>query len=67
VEDVVWSDADYREVYEASGLTSAAVHRPLAREDEPYEWVNETRIAPWAIYLLKRGAAPGSPLRTSSG
>jgi len=29
--------------------------QPLAKGDEPYPWVNETRIAPWVIYVL-RGA-----------
>ncbi|MBI5867323.1 MAG: methyltransferase domain-containing protein, partial [candidate division Zixibacteria bacterium] len=52
VEDIVWSDADYRAVYASAGLKSIEVCRPLAREDEPYPWVNETRIAPWVIYVL---------------
>jgi hypothetical protein len=30
-----------------------AEHRPLGREDEPFAWVNETRIAPWVIYVLR--------------
>jgi SAM-dependent methyltransferase len=67
VEDVVWNDADYREVYEESGLACVGLHKPLAREDEPFAWVNETRIAPWAIYVLKRVAAPGSGRRAPSG
>lgn len=52
VEDIIWSDADYHAVYAKSGLKSIAIYRPLAREDEPYPWVNETRIAPWVIYVL---------------
>ena len=55
VEDVVWSDEAYREVYRASGLESVEKHAPLGREDEPYAWVSETRIAPWVIYVLKKG------------
>jgi SAM-dependent methyltransferase len=54
VEDIVWTDESYREVYGLSGLEVVAKHAPLARGDEPYEWVNETRIAPWVIYVLKR-------------
>jgi SAM-dependent methyltransferase len=54
VEDVVWSDEAYREVYRASGLEAVGKYAPLAREDEPYDWVSETRIAPWVIYVLKR-------------
>jgi hypothetical protein len=29
-------------------------HKPLAHDSEPHEWVNETRIAPWVVYVLKR-------------
>jgi SAM-dependent methyltransferase len=55
VVDVVWSDEDYREVYRSAGLELLETHRPLAKDDEPYPWVNETRIAPWVIYALSRG------------
>jgi SAM-dependent methyltransferase len=54
VEDVLWSDEAYRDVYRAAGLEVAAKHAPLGREDEPYAWVSETRIAPWVIYVLKK-------------
>jgi SAM-dependent methyltransferase len=54
VEDIVWSDEAYREAYKAAGLFAVETLKPLAREGEPYEWVNETRIAPWVIYVLKR-------------
>jgi SAM-dependent methyltransferase len=56
VVDVLWSDEDYDRVYGAAGLEIAEKHRPLAKRDEPYEWVTETRIAPWVIYLLKKAA-----------
>jgi len=54
VEDVVWSDEDYRKVYSRAGLKLVETLKPLAKGDEPYAWVNETRIAPWVIYVLKR-------------
>ena len=54
VEDIVCSDEDYREVYKQTGLDVEEVYRPLAREDEPYAWVNETRIAPWVIYVMRK-------------
>jgi SAM-dependent methyltransferase len=56
-EDILWSDESYREVYVAAGLEVAAMCKPLAKGDEPYKWVNETRIAPWVIYVLKRQVA----------
>jgi ubiquinone/menaquinone biosynthesis C-methylase UbiE len=54
VEDIVWLDADYQEVFAESGLELVTSYKPLANESEPYNWVNETKIAPWVIYLLKK-------------
>ncbi|MEW6071676.1 MAG: methyltransferase domain-containing protein [Planctomycetota bacterium] len=50
--DILCTDEDYREIYRRSGLEVVLVHRPLARADEPYPWIDETRIAPWVIYVL---------------
>lgn len=52
--DILWPDKEYRETYEASGLHVLDKHNPLGRSDEPYNWVNETKIAPWSIYVLAR-------------
>ncbi len=54
VEDVIWTDECYRDVFKKADLELIEVYRPLAKETEPYEWVNETKIAPWVIYVLKR-------------
>jgi hypothetical protein len=54
VEDVLWTAESYAEVYRAAGLGVAATHEPLATGDEPDRWINETRIAPWVIYVLRR-------------
>jgi SAM-dependent methyltransferase len=54
VEDILWEDAAYQEVYRQAGLECVNKYVPLALESEPYEWINETKIAPWVIYVLKR-------------
>jgi SAM-dependent methyltransferase len=54
VVDVVWTDESYREVYTKSGLELINTHKPLAKKNEPYRWVNETKIVPWVIYVLKK-------------
>jgi ubiquinone/menaquinone biosynthesis C-methylase UbiE len=54
VEDVLWTDEDYRKVYRKAGLELVNTYKPLARENEPYDWVSETEVAPWVIYLLKK-------------
>jgi SAM-dependent methyltransferase len=53
VEDVIWSDEAYRDVYNKAGLEFVEAYRPLAKADEPFDWVNETKIPPWVIYVLK--------------
>jgi SAM-dependent methyltransferase len=54
VVDIVWSDEAYRETYRGADLALVSTFKPLASEAEPYSWVNETRIAPWVIYVLKK-------------
>lgn len=56
VDDIIWPDPDYREAYQEAGLDVIEMYKPLARDDEPYEWVNETSIAPWVIYVLGMSA-----------
>jgi ubiquinone/menaquinone biosynthesis C-methylase UbiE len=58
VEDVVWTDEYYRETYKRAGLELMKTYKPLAKENEPYKWVNETRITPWVIYVLKKKKKP---------
>lgn len=52
VEDIIWPEEDYFEVYEKAGFQVEKVYRPLANHSEPFEWINETKIAPWVIYVL---------------
>jgi SAM-dependent methyltransferase len=52
VEDIVWPDENYREIFKALELNLVAHYAPLGKESEPYKWVNETKIAPWMIYVL---------------
>jgi SAM-dependent methyltransferase len=51
IEDLLFRDADYRETFRSAGLRLLETHRPLGRDDEPFEWVNETRVAPWVLYV----------------
>jgi ubiquinone/menaquinone biosynthesis C-methylase UbiE len=61
VEDVVWTDESYQETFWKDGLEVVKVYKPLAKETEPYKWINETRIAPWVIYVLKKVNANAQP------
>ena len=52
VHDVRWDDAAYLASFADAGLAGHAVHRPLGRADEPFDWVSETEVAPWVIWVL---------------
>lgn len=63
VEDVLWTDEYYQLTFRKARLESVTIHKPLAKENEPYGWINETNVAPWVIYVLKKqenGCARGS-------
>lgn len=53
VDDVLCTEDDYRQIYARAGLRPVEVHRPLGRADEPFVWVHETEVSPWAIYVLE--------------
>lgn len=53
VEDILWTDEAYREVYQRAGLEVEQTYKPLAKASEPFQWVSETKVAPWMIYVLK--------------
>ncbi|MBF8295469.1 MAG: hypothetical protein HW389_2014 [Bacteroidetes bacterium] len=55
VEDIIWKDQDYEQTYKLAGLVPVNISRPLANQTEPYNWVSETKIAPWVIYVLRSG------------
>lgn len=51
--DVVCSHEKYMKLFEQSEFELDAVYKPLGRFYEPIQWINETKIAPWVIYVLK--------------
>lgn len=53
IDDLVWFDDDYRSSFRGAGLELLATHRPLGREDEPYDWISETEVSPWVIYVTR--------------
>lgn len=52
VEDVLCTDEAYRDAYRRAGLTLLETHRPLGLASEPYAWVSEETVSPWAIHVL---------------
>ena len=54
VVDIVWLHKDYLKLFAAAELDLVAHHTPLGREDDPCQWLSETSIAPWVIYVLRK-------------
>lgn len=52
--DILWPHESYLEVYRRAGIEVVEMRKPLAKGNEPYLWISETRIAPWVIYVLRR-------------
>ena len=52
VVDIIWTPASYLETFKKAKLMLIKTYKPLANESEPYQWVNETKIPPWTIYVL---------------
>jgi SAM-dependent methyltransferase len=52
--DILWTDEDYRAAFQKAGLSLTGSQKVFAREDEPYAWINETKIAPWIIYIAEK-------------
>ncbi len=59
VEDIVCTDESYRNIYQQASLNVIQMLAPLAKGDEAYSWINETKIAPWIIYLLASAESAG--------
>ena len=66
IPDLLWRHEDYVALLEGAGLSVRAVERPLGRDGDPYEWVSERTVAPWAIYVaVREGRSPEDAERPS--
>ena len=52
VVDVFCSDTHYRDLFDAVDLRVLDTAAPLASGEESVQWVSETTISPWIIYVL---------------
>jgi SAM-dependent methyltransferase len=54
VDDIFWSVPDYHKLFKQSGFLVDATYKPLGYKDEPFNWISETHIAPWMIFVLSK-------------
>ena len=52
VEDLLCSEKGYERVFRRAGVRCHEILQPLGRETDPFEWVSESAIPPWTIYVL---------------
>lgn len=55
--DYYWTEQDYEQVFNHVGLRMTEILKPLGRDDDPVEWLDEKTIAPLLIYRLDKGAS----------
>jgi ubiquinone/menaquinone biosynthesis C-methylase UbiE len=56
VEDFIWFHNDYLKLFNSTSLELIETYRPLGKENESIDWINEMNIAPWIIYVLKKSS-----------
>jgi ubiquinone/menaquinone biosynthesis C-methylase UbiE len=54
ITDYLWLDEDYRDVFKRGDFRIVETFKPLAKREEKNKWKNETKIAPWLIYILEK-------------
>lgn len=54
VEDYFFTENDFRNLFDETGLRLLKRYAPLGQLDEPFSWKSELSIPPWIIYLLRR-------------
>ena len=52
--DYLWTDDDYKQILDRLGLSIVEHHSPLGYDTDPFEWRDEKKASPVAIYVIKR-------------
>lgn len=51
VKDYYWTDSDYLDCFEKSGLNLLWKFRPLGTKEDGKNWINEEQVAPFTVYV----------------
>lgn len=52
VDDILTSDARYRELFVAAGLEPVALAKPLGNSSDGIAWGTEVQVPPWSIHVV---------------
>lgn len=54
VDDYFWSEQDYTHFFTTAGFEVVDSHRPIGKDDDPFEWIDEKQFPPYVIYQLRK-------------
>lgn len=49
-----WTDRDYTELFKQAGLKLLEKHFPVGKLNEGFNWISETKHAPYVVYILQK-------------
>ena len=52
--DYFWTDEDYKRLFEFAGLKLVGELRPLGNPEDNIVWMDESKTAPYVVYILKK-------------
>ena len=54
LEDYFWTDNDYKTASKESGFSLLQSYNPLGTKTDGYNWISETLVSPYTIYILQK-------------
>src|SRR5512134_2613135 len=52
--DYLWTDENYKKILDRLGLRIVEHHKPLGYDTDPFEWLDEKKVSPVSIYIIKK-------------
>ncbi|MCX7304209.1 MAG: hypothetical protein NTV73_07705 [Hyphomicrobiales bacterium] len=52
--DYLWTDEDYKKIFDRHGLRVVEYHKPLGYDTDPIEWLDEKEVSPVSIYVIEK-------------
>ena len=64
--DYLWTDEDYKQILDRLGLRIVEHHKPLGYDTDPFEWLDEKKVSPVAIYIIKKAQKKAQNIKMSN-
>jgi len=60
--DYLWTDEDYMQILDHLGKRIVEHHKPLGYDTDPFEWLDEKKVSPVAVYIINKGSKKNETL-----